>query len=99
MSNDTYADFNVCVRGLIPGCPAEKAGVKRGDVIISVNGKPVKTFDDYAEATLDRTNVQHMDIIREGQLIQVTVNLHARKSLIQEEPDFSQIIDMFKQTG
>jgi serine protease Do len=36
----------VVIMGVEPGSPAEKAGLKGGDVITSVNGKPVKTGND-----------------------------------------------------
>ncbi|HET6440660.1 MAG TPA: site-2 protease family protein [Anaeromyxobacter sp.] len=31
-----------------PGGPAERAGIRRGDVVAAVNGKPVHTFNDLA---------------------------------------------------
>jgi serine protease Do len=40
------APYGVVIMGVEPGSPAEKAGLKGGDVITSVNGKPVKNGDD-----------------------------------------------------
>src|SRR6266702_2361536 len=40
------AQNGVVIEGVEPGSPAEKAGLKAGDVITSVNGKPVKTGND-----------------------------------------------------
>jgi len=40
------APNGVVIMGVEPGSPAEKAGLKGGDVITSVNGKPVKTGND-----------------------------------------------------
>jgi serine protease Do len=34
------------IMGVEPGSPAEKAGLKGGDVITNVNGKPIKTGND-----------------------------------------------------
>ncbi|MGC0772779.1 MAG: Do family serine endopeptidase [Candidatus Acidiferrum sp.] len=40
------APYGVAIESVEPGSPAEKAGLKGGDVITSVNGHPVKTGDD-----------------------------------------------------
>ena len=31
---------------VVPGSPAEKAGMKTGDIIVAIDGKPVKSMDD-----------------------------------------------------
>jgi serine protease Do len=40
------APYGVVIGSVEPGSPAEKAGLKGGDVITSVNGKPIKTGSD-----------------------------------------------------
>jgi serine protease Do len=40
------AQHGVVIMSVEPGSPAEKAGLKGGDVITSVNGQPVKTGND-----------------------------------------------------
>ncbi len=40
------APYGVVIEGVEPGSPAEKAGLKGGDVITSVNGAAVKTGND-----------------------------------------------------
>jgi serine protease Do len=40
------APYGVVIEGVQPGSPAEKAGLKGGDVITSVEGHPVKTGND-----------------------------------------------------
>jgi len=50
------APHGVVIEDVEPGSPAEKAGLKGGDVITSVNGQPVKTGNDLvnpiAQATI-----------------------------------------------
>lgn len=40
------APYGVVIESVEPGSPAEKAGLKAGDVITTVNGRPIKTGDD-----------------------------------------------------
>jgi serine protease Do len=40
------APYGMVIMGVEPGSPAEKAGLKGGDVITTVNGKPIKTGND-----------------------------------------------------
>jgi serine protease Do len=40
------APYGVVIEGVEPGSPAEKAGLKGGDVISTINGSPVKTGND-----------------------------------------------------
>lgn len=43
------AEQGVLVKSVWPGSPAEKSGVKRGDVIVSVDGAPVQNRESMAE--------------------------------------------------
>jgi serine protease Do len=47
------APYGVEIESVQPGSPAEKAGLKGGDVITSVNGRPVKTGNDLVNPILD----------------------------------------------
>jgi serine protease Do len=40
------AEYGVVVNSVEPGSPAERAGLKRGDVITTVNGKPIHQGDE-----------------------------------------------------
>jgi len=40
------APYGVVIEGVEPGSPAEKAGLKGGDVISAINGQPVKSGND-----------------------------------------------------
>jgi len=43
---NTTDEGGVIVIGIVPGGSGEKAGIKKGDVIIAINGTPVKNFID-----------------------------------------------------
>jgi serine protease Do len=47
------AQYGIVIETVQPGSPAEKAGLKGGDVITSVNGHPVKTGNDLVNPILD----------------------------------------------
>jgi len=46
----------VLVREVMPGTPAEKGGLKAGDVILRVDGKRVKTSEDLRSALRDKAD-------------------------------------------
>lgn len=43
-------EHSVHVLGIYPGSPAERAGLKVGDVLVSMNGKPVQTLAEFRTA-------------------------------------------------
>jgi S1-C subfamily serine protease len=43
-------DGGVAISGIVPGGPAEKAGLMRGDLILSVDGQPVSSLRDLYHA-------------------------------------------------
>ncbi len=58
----------VMVNGVQPGSPAEKAGLKRGDVIVRFNGEPTSTPDllrELVARTLPKKTVL-VEVIRDG---------------------------------
>ena len=66
--------------GVEPGTPAAKAGIKDGDIIVSVNGKPID-----AEHPLDATLAQSspgdtvkVDLLRGGKHMLIDVTLGTR---------------------
>jgi serine protease Do len=59
------------VQGLSTGAPAEKAGVKRGDIIVKVDGKPVKNSRDVQRQVLSRRvgDTVGLEIWRDGKMV------------------------------
>jgi serine protease Do len=56
------------VNGVQPGSPAEKAGLKRGDVIVRFNGQPTRPqtcLRELVARTLPKKTVL-VDVIRDG---------------------------------
>ena len=55
----------VIVASVDPGSPAEKAGVRRGDVIHSIGGERIRNFDDARRALYARLVGDRIDIVLE----------------------------------
>jgi len=65
----------VLVREVRPGMAAEKAGLKAGDVIIKVDGKPVRTLADLRAQLRDKGEQKSVSlgILRKGAEMSVAV--------------------------
>ncbi len=62
------------VRELAPGEPAAKAGLKKGDVITSVNGKPIQFYHEFTELVKPLKNKPlTLGINRTGQSVTLTM--------------------------
>jgi S1-C subfamily serine protease len=75
--SDGFPQFQVVLQGILQGSPAEKAGMKLGDIILSVNGIATHSWTDYLEATQNRGTEQRMDVLRNGKLIEVVLPISA----------------------
>lgn len=71
----------VRVSGVRPGSPAEKAGVRAGDVIVRFAGVPVKTLDDFTFVLRGRRPGDRVGvtIVRDGQERGVEAVLEERR--------------------
>jgi serine protease Do len=56
------ATEGVFVQSVAPGGPAEKAGIKEGDIIVGVNGKPVRTGSDLVNTVVVTPVGQSVDL-------------------------------------
>jgi hypothetical protein len=70
----------ILVREVNPGSPAEKAGVKAGDVITSVNGERVRTVGDLREKLLAKRGAKEKDQGQKDQRQSVTLGVLRNKS-------------------
>jgi predicted aspartyl protease len=67
------------VAGTDPGSPAEKAGLRAGDRIVSVNGKETKALDPAGVAALMRVSPVTLVIEREGKQLVIEMSLDERQ--------------------
>jgi S1-C subfamily serine protease len=56
----------VAIVGVLPGSPSERAGIRYGDVLLEVNGKRVRTFEDYVVAKSIRDGGMDVVVFRSG---------------------------------
>jgi serine protease Do len=65
------------VTDVIPGGPAQKAGLQSGDVVVAVNGAPVKSNTEMTRevAKAQAGDVIHLDVFRDGK--ERTVDVHS----------------------
>jgi serine protease Do len=65
------------VGDVTPNSPADKAGIKRGDVIVSFDGKEVKEMNDlpFIVAATPVGKTVNVDVLRQGQKVTVQVKV------------------------
>lgn len=81
------AGEGVLITGVEKNTPAAKAGLKTGDVIVEMAGKPVKESKDIHEALAD---------LKKGDSVAITVVRHGKKVALKAEPDFERRQRVFR---
>jgi serine protease Do len=86
------ADHGVVVENVEPDGPADRAGIKRGDVITSVNGKPIHNGDELVAIVSDTEVGKKLkiELLRDKKTISTDVEVGDRNVIIgrlQGEPD------------
>jgi|HubBroStandDraft_6_1064221.scaffolds.fasta_scaffold00635_5 serine protease Do len=84
-------DTGILVREVRSGTPAEKAGLKAGDVIVQLDGKPVHTLTELRDALRDKADQKNatLSILRKGAAMNVSVAI--------EKPRQMESLQMFRQ--
>ena len=77
------AEAGAVVSEVRPGSPAEKAGLQPGDVIVAVDGRPVKSATDLRNriGLAERGSTVRLSVIRDGERIEVPVQVGAPEAL------------------
>lgn len=59
----------VPVLGCRPGSPAARAGVRYGDILLAVNGRPTPDWASYIEAKATRRGEMKVELFRAGETL------------------------------
>ncbi len=68
------------VEELVKTSIAEKSGIKKGDLIVSFNGKPVKTVEDLKLLLINPPEKSFVEVIRKGEKIKIFLDFSKYKS-------------------
>ncbi len=77
-------DHGVVINGVESGSPAERAGLKRGDVILSVDGKAIRSADELV-AIVSESGIGknlRMEYLREGKRLMADVEVGDRNKIV-----------------
>jgi serine protease Do len=93
LSPELMKSFNIeekegaLIGQVFEGSPAEKAGLKVGDIVVGIDGKKIKNSQDLVREVLKRQVGQkiEIDIIREGKRIKVPVTTMEMPSEVAEQ--------------
>ncbi|OPZ08055.1 MAG: Regulator of sigma-E protease RseP [candidate division BRC1 bacterium ADurb.BinA292] len=70
---------------LIPNYPADRAGIKRGDRIVAIDGEPIESFSDMTRLIAARPGVETRTTVeREGEQLELTVI--PRRDVLKDKP-------------
>jgi len=77
-------DHGIVINVVEPGSPAERAGLKYGDVILSVDGKPIKTADQLVSIVSDTEigKKLHVEYLRDGKRLTTDVEVGDRNKIV-----------------
>jgi S1-C subfamily serine protease len=65
----------VPIWGVLPGSAAARAGVRYGDIVLRVNGIETRTLREFVSAREVQPDRVRFDVFREGQLLELCVQL------------------------
>jgi S1-C subfamily serine protease len=68
----------VGIEDVEPGSVADKAGLKRGDIIVSLASQPVADVPSFAATIAQQDGMTDLQVIRNGETQTITVELHPK---------------------
>lgn len=63
----------IAILGVLPGSPADEAGVRFGDVLMEVNGRRVRSWREYIAATAEARDGMDAVVVRGGAPLALTL--------------------------
>lgn len=84
-------NHGVLVSALVPNGPAQKAGIKPEDIILSLNGKPVKDGDDLVNRVADLPigSPATLTVDRGGKKMDFSLTIGDRAEVLKEMPEYA----------
>ena len=82
------------VLGCLMGGPAASAGVRYGDVLLSVNGQKTRSFADYVEAKALRQDGMRVTIFRDGREVDLELAFDPHKAAMDPQAIIAEIVAM-----
>ncbi len=81
------ANHGVVVQSIEPGSPAERAGLKMGDVILSVNGQAINSGSDLVEIVSQSKigSYVKLEILRDGKPLTAPVEVADRNAILAQQ--------------
>jgi serine protease Do len=83
------ADHGVVVNNIEPGSPAERAGLKMGDVILAIDGRSIRSGDELVDIVSESRigSMLKLDVLRNGKHVATSVEVADRTKIIaQQQP-------------
>jgi serine protease Do len=86
-------NHGVLVSALVPNGPAQKAGIKPEDIILSLNGKPVKDGDDLVNRVADLPigSPATLTVDRGGKKMDFNLTIGDRAEVLKEMPEYASL--------
>lgn len=80
---------NCVITAIFPGMPAERAGLKEGDVITAVDGRPINTFDELQRIVFHKESGDRLklSVTREGKSLEIVAVLGEREERKEQDDE------------